>query len=83
MLVTELAFTGEQGSILGQILAVHNQVLPVHIDEQARGINAQAHEAGDIRSKGPDTTLVFGSVMMCTSVHPGSSPSSSADVCLF
>ena len=32
MLVAEQPFGGEQGRVLGQVLAVHDQVLPVHVD---------------------------------------------------
>ena len=36
MLVPEQPLGGEQGRVLGQVLAVHDQVLPVHVDLDVR-----------------------------------------------
>src|SRR5260370_9911642 len=47
VLMPQFTFGMQQGRVFCQVLTVHNQVLPVHIDLDAGGIYAQAASAGD------------------------------------
>src|SRR2546425_911182 len=47
MLVTQLAFRMQEGSVLCKVFTVHDEMLPVHVDQEARGIDSQAAHAVD------------------------------------
>src|SRR5579875_931974 len=53
MLMTKFPLGMEQRGVFGQVLAVHNEVLPVHVDLQARGVHAQAaHAVNNVEAGG-------------------------------
>ncbi len=41
MLVTKFPFGMEQRRVLRQVLAIHDEVLPVHVDQEARSVDSQ------------------------------------------
>jgi hypothetical protein len=54
VLVAELALGGEQVGVLGQVLAVHYQVLPVHVDQEVLRIHPEGVDLLDGEERHPD-----------------------------